>query len=292
MKYAITKICLISIFMTSIFLVECTRNPFGNDYIVAKNRKITGNIRLNDNSSPDGVYVLLEGLNLGTFTNRNGDYEFEIPHPKQQSGNGLSGTYKLYFYVANYNIQTAEIVIQNGELVYLPVDLDQDGKIRHTTLLKKILRINTDVEPASVPEDYAGAIEITLSLQATDDSVTVTFPDKSQGPLSIVFIKDINESSNFLAIKDLNGSAFAASMVAETVTVKVHAPWITAFKLEGNNLPRGDYKIIPYFLISNENLPAELLNSLGVNVNQPVSDFMNIPIKRYGGDLNITSKND
>jgi hypothetical protein len=60
------------------------------------------------------------------------------------------------------------------------------------------------------------------------------------------------------------------------------------FTLIGGVLPPGDYEVIPHMLISHEPIPVDLLASLGMNFEEPGSDYLNIPIKREGGQFKVT----
>ena len=61
-----------------IFHLNCTNNPFGNDEISDKGRKITGTVKLTDNSSPQGIYVWLEAIEVGTYTDADGFFEKDV----------------------------------------------------------------------------------------------------------------------------------------------------------------------------------------------------------------------
>jgi len=55
----------------------------------------------------------------------------------------------------------------------------------------------------------------------------------------------------------------------------------------GGVLPVGEYEVIPHILIRHEEIPTALLQSLGQNFLEPGADYLNIPIRREGGQLEV-----
>jgi len=275
----------ISLFIL-LLIIECTENPFFDDTIKSQNRTIRGQIELNDRSTPDGVYIWFEGFDMGTYSDEKGNFQITLPAPANQAGEGVTGTYKLYYYLANFQLDSSFIVIKNGEIQGLHGDLNSRRELKQSKYLIKILKIKTEIEPAIVTEDYRGAINITLSLDPLIDSVFVKFPNKTEGPVAIVFLKKIFPEEDYFEILDVNGFALSASMVADSLT-NVPKIWSAGFHLNADRLPKGQYQIIPYFLIEQGPLPYNLLNDFGININNPVQDFINVPIKREGGDFEI-----
>ncbi|MCU0644332.1 MAG: carboxypeptidase-like regulatory domain-containing protein [bacterium] len=274
-----------------LLLNQCTDNPFSDTTISLPGTTIRGTVELSDGSSPDGVYVWLEGFDFGTFTDHNGRFQFKLPSPRSQAGAGITGTLKIYVYLANFNLATHTIVLRNGELDYVHSRIHENGELRNSIYLSKFLDIETDIEPTSVDLSYNGAIAVQLTLRALEDTVFVQIPDKTQGPLSILMTQKISPDQDYFEIVVTHPFALNANMVADTITM-VPKVWLAGFAMSPGRFPRGKYKIVPYFLIDpRSDLPAEMLNNLGRNIDRPVSEFLKIPTKRNGGDLEVTAIN-
>ena len=272
-------------------LSQCTENPFSDSNISLPGTTIRGTVELSSDSSPDGVFVWLEGFDFGTYTDNNGRFQFKLPSPKSQSGLGVTGTFRMYFYLANFDVVTHDIVLRNGELIYQKSHLDQNGELRNSIYLSKFLDIDIKIEPSSVNLNYSGPITIQLTLRAIKDSAIIQIPDNSQGPLSILMIQTVLPDQDFFEIVLTNPLALNANLVTDTITV-VPKVWMAGFAMSPGRLPKGKYQIVPYFLINpRSNLPAEMLNNLGHNINRPVSEFLKIPTKRTGGDLEVKAIN-
>jgi hypothetical protein len=272
-------------------LNQCTDNPFSNTDISLPGSTIRGTVELSDSSSPDGVYVWLEGFNFGTFTDQNGRFHFKLPSPKSQAGTGVTGNFAIYFYLANFDLAIHNIVLRNGELDYVHSRIHENGELRSSVYLSKFLDIETKIEPTSVDLSYNGPIAVQLTLRALEDTVLVRIPDKLQGPLAILMTQKVSPNQNYFEIVVTHPFALNANMVADTITV-VPKVWLAGFSMSPGRFPKGKYKIVPYFLIDpKSSLPAEMLNNLGRNIDRPVSEFLKNPTKRRGGDLEIKAVN-
>lgn len=279
-----SKIIFYLLLITILF--ACTENPFFDDKIKSRDTIIRGKVVLSDHSTPDEVYVWMEGFDFGTWTDDGGNFEIVLPPPDRQAGAGVTGTYKIYYYLANFKLDSSLIVIKNGEVQRLHGDLDENAELKQSKYLVKVLNIKTEIDPAIVTSDYSGPIDMTLSLDPLIDSVFVKFPNKSQGPLAIVFLQKISPEEDYFEILDVNGFALTADIISDSLT-NVPKIWRAGFHLNANRLPKGKYKIIPYFLIEQGPVPFNLLNDFGQNITIPARDFINVPIKREGGELEV-----
>ena len=272
----------------ALLFIKCTHNPFGSDEkIFHKDSELSGKVDVKNQNSPKKAFVWLEGFDIGTWTDDNGLFKIRIPPRRIQPGGGLSGSFKLYFYVSNYKLDSSFILIKTGELQLAHGNIDDEGELRRAVFLQKTLNIETNISPNSVPEDYSGEISVELLLQATDDSVTVKFPDKAQGPLSILFFIVDNQAQNYVKIFENNVFAIDAPLSADSITT-VPQVWSSGFEFTPYFLPRGEYKIIPYFIIKQQQVPKKLLENFGTDIEKPVVDFINAPTSRDGGNFKVT----
>ncbi|MFZ5518979.1 MAG: hypothetical protein ACOY90_20270 [Candidatus Zhuqueibacterota bacterium] len=274
-------------FLTAaMLLVACTENPFFDDSIKPQNRTFRGQVVLSDHAAPDQVYVWLEGFDIGVWTDEKGNFEIQLPTPGTQAGEGVTGTYKLFYYLANFKLDSSFIMLKNGDVLRSAGDLNEKAEIMQSKYLNKILKIRTEIEPAIVFDDYRGGFTITLSLEPLIDSVFVKFPDKSEGPVAILLLESIIPEQGYFEVVDVNGFALSAPLIADSLTL-VPKTWRAGFSLNLKKLPKGRYRIIPYFLIDQGLIPYDLMNDFGVNFSHPVHDFINVPIKREGGELEV-----
>ena len=281
-----------SILLIVVLAIGCTENPFEETEISIPRRSIHGQVELSDRSSPDGVYVWLESFDFGAFTDQNGRFKMTIPQPQIQAGAGLTGSFRLYFFLANYQLETATIILRNGELDFAHGDFDKTGELKESIYLTKLLDVKTVVQPDKVELDSESNLSFSLTLQAIDDTVFIQFPDKTNGPLAIILAKKTYPDQTFFEVLEISSRAMSAVMIHDTITV-VPKNWMAGIHLKAGYFDKGRYKIIPYFLVDPKLIPpVELLNNLGLNIRRPGMDFLNVPMKRNGGDFEVKGVNE
>lgn len=269
-------ISLLSIFIVT---VACTNNPFGEDEISSESQTITGTVKL-QSDTPDGVYVWLEGFNVGTYTNSSGNFELKLPSPTRFAN--LTGNFNLFFYVANYSIDSADVVIHNGEVKYSIGNLDENGKLNSEKYLTKLMNIKLLVKESvfddAIPMQDIGKVFMELTCRAVKNAVTVEFPRKSEGPLCIIFFQEISPGDTYQNMVFTNPLALESNLAIDNMTPEPRY-WTGSFNKRELKLPIGAYKIIPYCIIHQSKVPDELLKNFCRDKNNPTMEFVNLPIK-------------
>ena len=269
------------IFYGFAFLIfGCTGSPLENNIDSTVNKTIVGSVSLLGNDSPEGVYIWLEDTDLNTFTDENGKFTLELPKSNSEKKNLESGIFKLFYYVANYKITSSTVVVDKGEFLASNGDLNSKGELTGTKHMVKLLRIKTEVSPSTVNASFSGLIQVSVALQATQDSVAVVLPKVLEGASTLIFERIgsgdpiiLNESSNFVLLKSKIG--------------REEEIFEYGFTLTSGMLPEGEYRLVPYFLIEQDNMPEKLIASIGSEVNKFGPEFLQIPFKREGGQFVI-----
>jgi len=265
---------------TMLVLMRCTQNPFGGDKITSGHREIVGSVYLYDGGNAEGVYVWLSGFNVGTYTNESGDFTVTLPRESGQgSMGGLSGVYNIYFYLANYYLDSAQVVVRDGEFVYSRANINKDGRLTPPIELGRFLRIRTSMEPPHMQAAYTGPIQVSVTLSSTD-SVTVILPKSLSGTLGAVLVKrqDSEEVSIYAAVQNLN-TRIPILVGRSERTVSMNFNTLTS------PLVPGDYMVIPYILVAHERIPEELKESLGSDVEDLCPNYLKMPFRREGGQF-------
>ncbi len=278
------RIKIVSVFLGILIVFwGCTKHPFDQGEIAGGNREIRGRLMLSDQADPDGIYVWLEGLNISTFTDRDGKFTLTLPQPDLQgTPGGASGVYTLYFYIANYKLATVKAVIRNGEFLYSEGDFDADGDMNYPRSLKKILNVMTSVEPDTVMSDYEGILFVHVTLQALFDSVTVVFPKIVAGYPGALLFKRLSDAAIYVDIPDSTDNTISVLRIGQE-----SFDLYMAYNMFPGKLPVGRYEIIPYFLVEQQNMPLGLLQSLSPNAQALGPEYLKIPFKRTGGFFQV-----
>ena len=284
---------------------SCTSNPFFDNKVDSNvKRSVKGTVRLNDGEVPENIYVWLEGFNLSARTDRTGKFKITLPLPQMQPGGGLTGIYKLYYYMGNYVYQTSSLLVRNGRFAYDAEDIDSQGKIIKTITLQKLLDIKTIIEPDTIVlmKDTTETIGLlsktgadtvwadTLSPQVT---VRISLTPKRRNVRIKYYKLDENESA-CAGFSDIDSSAanvrflFSSSQrflseqtVPSVIELAMKKRWSYSM------LKPGRYEIVPFLLTVQDGIPDALYKSFGESALTADVQYLHIPFKESRGLFHI-----
>ena len=279
---------LIIFFLLSIFVFSaCTGNPFSDDEISTGNRQISGKVEVSGNQNPEGVYVWLEGFDIGTFTDQDGEFEITLPSAAQNSG-GAAGILDLYYYLANYKLTTTELTVRNGEFIFANGEVNNEGELHRPKFIPRILDISTMLTPSTANADISIFMKVEIVLSSDTDSVNVFYPRETfNGPNKLIaplFVKNLQTGTAFHVETTLVGIN-----KEDLITIERGRPFVRTMILSMDKgvLSEGQYEIIPYLRVSQPDVPAELLNNLIEDIDSFGLDYLNVPFLRTPGVLSV-----
>ena len=282
MRVTKLKISITIAALGTLFTIGCTSNPFGSSEISRTSSTITGTVSLGNNLASKGAYVWLDGLSVGTRTDENGRFSLALPPPSAQgNSNGTTGTFNLYYYVANFSLNKTELATRNGFFILPNQEFDEKGELHKTKSLFQFLTISTEIQPCSLQVGAGGLLSVRFVLEAKTDSVSVYFPGEVDEYLYPVLLHNSQSGQLFI--------------MNATITGVGGDDWLRVGRqpqsrrllvsLRGNSLPLGEYRVIPYLLVRHDQIPAGLLASLGKNAEALGPEYLNIPFAREGESL-------
>lgn len=270
-------------------LGSCSENPFGGDKISSGERLLTGRVALQDGSTPEGVFVWLQGVNLSTFTDEKGEFKILLPPEPGSPAPGTIQTDTVFFYLANYWLESASVVIAEGEFLFGREDVTDDGEIRGPVVMRRFLKIKTDVQPGAIALNSSEPIEVTVSLQGEVGCAVVVNPgivvkDKflEVDTLGAILLRGIESGKVFVYRSNPGADGNEQLRVCEEPVRRK-----LTFDLTSMPLPAGDYEVIPYLSVNPKGVPRELLEKLGFHVNNLGADYLKKPMRREDGHLKV-----
>jgi len=268
--------------------LSCASNPSGNNPISTPPRTISGTVTLSSNDNPEEVFIWFEGFNFATRPNAQGRFEFTLPPPTTQTpSGGATGVFNIFFYIANFNLVAEPIVLVNGLLGNPLNEINENGEIVQEILLSEQLKIFTEVQPPKV-EKSPGTISLfaDVILQTFKDTVQVFFPTRVGNLSGPVFLQNI-ETGAVSIIESFIVDTAETDSVKVSTTAEIRE---LVMNLNLADLPVGKYEVIPYIIVINELVPAGLIDRIGQNVQSFSPDYLKIPFKRRGGELEIVAR--
>jgi len=286
MKFLVLKVVkLIALLLISVIILSCTSNPFFKDDQI-KSEQISGQILLNDETTPDNIYVWLEGFNLSTLTDSQGRFTLSIPSPETRGlGSNFNGEVNLYFYVANYYIDSTTIIFANGRLLEDQETINTDGELRLIRTLRKFADVETFVDRSETDSNMIKTIVTITSLDynRTVKSLRELLKYPATGFIRTGLIIESLENSQLQIFID-RPESFLWSDVLLAATPQ---EWRYDVDLDIFDLPAGQYRIVPYLLFPQNGIPDALLESIASTVEKFDKDYLLLPLKREGGEFEI-----
>ncbi len=302
----------IIILILALIFTSCTSNPFWQNNEITE-PSITGKIVLSDNEdTPDSVYVWLEVFNLGTYTDENGKFEIGIPPVESQNnGEGLNGDYKLYVWLANYEIRYFAISFSNGEFSSVQSHIDENGEFLENIDLKKMLSVKTTVTSDSIDTEIYGNNDIIyVNVQLTSiinselsiKTYTQSLPFPHRGQIhTCIILESLSDPANKNVILRQNDcdivttyfSPFTQMNMNYEFKIDSSSNYIRQIyskydiQFESFSISSGDYKVYPYILFLDNYVPDGLVNSIDEELFNSKKGYYKIPIKRDDAIITI-----
>lgn len=274
------------------FITGCLSNPFGNEDIDSGKRKIAGQVRLSGGFDPDGVYVWLEGMNIGTRTDSSGNFTLTLPTPaSQNSSGGVSGIFNVFFYMANYNLVTKPVAVRDGSFIYSNGELNSKGEFQSDIFLTRALDIDVALVPDTADITNGLLVRTIVTLQAIQREIRVFFPLKVGDYLAPVLFRNKDTGELFVLSSVIAGLEGGPGVDSDHLTIDVR-PRVREFvtSIEPKEISLGRYEVIPYLFVENDAVPDELIESIIANMDEIDADYLKFPIKRTGGDLVVIAQ--
>lgn len=276
---------LVVIFIFLLLLGACTSSPFKNEENISDRRSVGGTVVLSDGSSPQGVVVWMEHFDLLTTADTAGNFEITLPPPAQGASSGTIEPYKIYFYVSNFFLDSAQVFVQNGDFLRGRGDIDGRGKLARPVRMRRMFRIRTEVVPAFAKVNSNTRIEVTVRMRADSVCVPVTnvgiLANEMGDPpdtLGVAIFKKQGSDQFFLF------KTAPAATSSEAVNICPTQDQIRYFDFDLQRLPldAGSYEIIPFLIFEPFDVPPAMMVKIGRAL-QPDANYLNKPARREGG---------
>lgn len=266
-------------------LIQCTQNPFSDSGdIETSHRTVKGLVQLNDHNSPENVFVWLQEYDIYTRTNGDGEFELTLPPKASQAGGSVTGLFNIFFYVVNYQLDSAAVVIRNGEFVYASADINEAGRLKLPIVLEKLVDINVLVSPDLMETCYNGLIKVNLRLTVQSKPVSIMgYYDLDETLNGIIFHGKEDQQDEF-TIKKVN-SARAQTKVFQPGMHSI----VAYYQHDYCSFPVGLYEIVPIIWIEQEHVPEGLLAHFNQDPIELTKSYLDWPIRRNNGLLFIKS---
>ena len=192
-------------------------------------------------------------------------------------------------------MDSAKVVIVNNKIQYGEGDLNNEGKLKNTVYLSKLLDIEVIVDQKVIHPDSSDSIKFQIILDAITDTVTIQTQITGPLDLSAGILKKTDPPEQNVLINN-GGSIFdEIPIYPEYAIPNYKRSFNIAMEYDPGTFPPGEYQFIPYIMVSYPNeikvkyhkVPSKLLESLGVVGKELTTNFLNIPMVIDGGSFQV-----
>ncbi len=265
--------------------MSCTDNPFEQDITeVENNRSIAGAVRLLDQQQHDGVYLWMNGFNLGSSSRSDGNFSLTLPPPAQQGeAGGISGGFTLYSFLGNYKLARASVAVRDGVFLFPSEDVDDGGRFYETMTMPQLFSIEMALDKPAIEADSPRVITVRVSLQSDNPPARVYYPLVANRIQSPLLLHNLHTGAVSIMKSAIVGSALDEYIqVGRTPYTRTMLLIIPKYLLQA-----GDYELIPYLYSLDQSVPDALLESLGVDPLELTEGYVHYPFLRQGGILSV-----
>ncbi len=272
-------------------VISCTKSPLGENTISGDTDTISGKVMLDTNTVAKNALIWLDGLNVSTYADENGNFTLKIPPVLSQGGSGgYTGTLSMYFYVGNYAMSKQAVALQSGRFIYNSGPIDKKGKLKSNIILRKLLDIDIELLPQLLVFGADPQIKITVTLTAVQDTVSVYFPGVVDGTIGPIIIAN-QETGEHRAVQT---TLIGVISGPDTKTLQAGESQRRIYLLGAgffeNKTAR--YELIPYLLLRHQVIPNRFYLNPGGGALTSLENYWQLPFDRTNSILNTQKSDD
>ena len=256
------------------FIFSCTSNPFWQDG-ERDFPTIRGTATAEQNELNIPIFLWIRELNIFAYTEEGG--QFSIPTRTSESNeNTFSGTCNMYFFIHNYQIDSASFNLADGYFSEIQGDFTSKGEMIKLIHLKNLINGRLD-------------LSFGVNQLLTEDSVRLTFTFQTKSDVQIQAYKYFfgqYENHSGIIFKPMgpgepifhrystinsSGSTINDQMTTFNYFGSQEVNWEYLIHTHSLELSGVSYEVYPVFFIGH-NYPQGMMNALGLDSLQNISD--------------------
>lgn len=259
----------------------CTSNSILDDDDPVHQLTVTGTVRLSDGEDPSYIFIWLEEFDLSSWTNDQGGFSITLPPPPSQPGGGLTGEFRLFCYVGNYEVSISTLVLQHGNILYDSDIVDDQGRITPDIVLQKLAHIRSVVVPPEITQYDSTTVRVDFTVTPLVPRVriqTYRSGNSPNDPVQALFFREVGTTE----------TRFITSSVpplTETITSpRTFSGGVKTFWLQLELLPT-TFEAFPCIRFLQDDLPDDLVTAISERAGEYHVDYLDIPFRQDYGTL-------
>ncbi len=254
------------------FMTMACENPFGEDEIQGDNQTIHGKVTAIGAPSSANIYVWLDVIDIGTFTDANGEFTLKLPPKSTLNATGsVTGDFDLYFYTINYSLVKKKLVIRDGSFYYNNGDVDDRGRVKNISLVKTFNAETCASFKLPQQPGYQYGLSTTAHFTGKSNNFEINIPNGTMVLLGGILIIDLESGEVYQhQLASGKNNDFVARLTFQEKIWSFH-PNV------GEEIVLGkEYQIVPYIFPYYPELPGGLLKSLDISEYGVNKDYLSL----------------
>jgi hypothetical protein len=283
-----------TIILLLISFFSCTSNPFWEDSPTIE-MKITGEVLTENNQTNVPVSVWLETFDLYTTTDSVGYFSFSITNSQTPNGS-MNGPVNLYFFIHNYELDSVTAYFTNGMFSKEQTNFSEDGELLNPVEMKKILSGDVILHFNKNSIQTRDTLRVSFNLETHSavsiDTYKYILQEDGSDFHSGLFFRSLTDSET-VTIYRFNGTDQSGNSVEDklrnlTYVENESIKWTYYLLSDSLNLSSGDYEVLPYLLVRQDQIPNGLIEALGGDSAFTLSAyFLDLPLDILPDTLQI-----
>ena len=283
---------------TIIFLLisffSCTSNPFWEDSPTIE-MKITGKVLTENNQTNVPVSVWLETFDLYTTTDSVGYFSFSITNSQTPNGS-MNGPVNLYFFIHNYELDSVTAYFTNGMFSKEQTNFSEDGELLNPVEMKKILSGDVILHFNKNSIQTRDTLRVSFNLETHSavsiDTYKYILQEDGSDFHSGLFFRSLTDNETVIIYRfsgtDQFGNSVEDRLRNLTYEKNEYITWTYYLLSDSLNLSSGDYEVLPYLLVRQDQIPNGLIEALGGDSAFTLSAyFLDLPLDILPDTLQI-----
>ena len=257
--------------------------------------KITGKVLTENNQTNVPVSVWLETFDLYTTTDSVGYFSFSITNSQTPNGS-MNGPVNLYFFIHNYELDSVTVYFTNGMFSKEQTDFSKDGELLNTVEMKKILSGEVILHFNKNSIQTQDTLRISFNLETHSavsiDTYKYILQEDGSDFHSGLFFRSLTDNETVIIYRfsgtDQFGNSVEDRLRNLTYEKNEYITWTYYLLSDSLNLSSGDYQVLPYLLVRQDQIPNGLIEALGGDSAFTLSAyFLDLPLDILPDTLQI-----
>jgi hypothetical protein len=273
---------------------SCTSNPFWEDSPTIE-MKITGEVLTENNQTNVPVSVWLETFDLYTTTDSVGYFSFSITNSQTPNGS-MNGPVNLYFFIHNYELDSVTAYFTNGMFSKEQTNFSEDGELLNPVEMKKILSGDVILHFNKNSIQTRDTLRVSFNLETHSavsiDTYKYILQEDGSDFHSGLFFRSLTDNETVTIYRfngiDQSGNSVEDKLRNLTYVENESITWTYYLLSDSLNLSSGDYEVLPYLLVRQDQIPNGLIEALGGDSAFTLSAyFLDLPLDILPDTLQI-----